>query len=928
MKTLLATLFFWAAAPLIAALAAADEPSPPSERLAAEGWAILNGDSDFEPFCDRPALAQDRFMRAIQYDPDSASAFRGWGRAVEDLARCPVGGGLVWSDTVRLTSPETKTPVNLPRSVIIDATYKFRRAAELAPDDPAVWADWGRSLMNLAALEGTAAERLEMVDLAEEKYERAAALLPDSAELRLVWARGLLPVLTAESDPEAWPVLWNRVQERYYQYIDLSPDATPKAAGGAAKSRASASRQKADPPESGGVSPKLTAWSVYGREVSQAARDFQEPEKTRLPLASVIESMRLLVVAKPDYDLSLDVNSLSRAYLDLMAVTPGEEQWLELLNQAGDLALRMIELDHENPVIDFVLWSWRRSAEAEPDPYRRSALIAKALSVVEALGAREVQAARSAKKTAPASAGQAKKGSGKGKGQAAKAEPPKPEEAPADSSAGTAHTSRFLMSLAAVMDQGSRRAELLERADRGFEQALARAEGESAARLRLIWAQELMTLAALEADLAQADLIIGRAEEQFRLSLETTARPGLSLIIWANELERLATAAATTVPATTVAVSPRDGSAAEAAAAGKRASATDSDTAEAASPSEGSAAKPASAGKRASATDSAAASSFDNDSAAQPAADGQPAPADSAADATGEESSAAENTASSGEAAPGLKTPAAVEIPAQPEPPAQSREEILFEAAIEKYQLAAALPGGERALDQLGGLYFKRALAEKNQALAEGFWLKALENYRRAAIPGEGEPLNGEASFRLGQIYATLAARGQPAARACLKDSGQNCLAAAMRVYRDVFADLPEAVNRSVSAGASVIRPDLTPALLPRPDNTRLGPGLSLTRTPARDAAESRRRALTRVAADGFLQLLLAVDPTDPPPPPKPVRRSAQAPPPKPPEPERRVRLQGTDRALLAALYRMAAGYRQMNPEYKAIYLRRAEDLY
>ena len=875
----------------------AGDPPPPSERLVAEGWAILNGQSLFEPFCDRPAQAQEKFKRAIEYDPNNASAYRGWGRAGADLARCPLSGPLTWADTVGLTEPPPLPvpPLDLPTKVIVDAAYKYRRAADLAPGDYLAWADWGRSLMSLAALEPETSGRLEMVELATEKYGRAEALMPDDAELRLVRARGLLTVLAAEDDPSAWPGLWDQCRRAYYDYIDLSPDQAPK---------------------DGGVSPRLAAWSVFGREVSQAARDFREPRKARLLLAAVIEAMRLLVVAKPDYDLSLDVNSLSRAYLDLMALTPDEEPWRALLGQAGDLAKEMVELDPDNPVIDFVLWNWRRLAEAEPDPVRRSAMIDKALTVVELLG--EKQRAKSKAAPAPKKAVKAQeRSSAKGKVRPAKgrtAEPgPVPaEEPPAEVRIGDGLPSRMLMVLAAVMERGDRRDELLARADREFAAAVSRAEGEDASRLRLIWAQELMELAVLESDSQSAAALLARADEQFRLSLESTAHPALTLIAWSTTVE---VTPAYSVPggagSSDIKLGVNDGAVAS--------------TAVEATPDGGS---------------SGDAASFDNKpEAAVAGAPGDGAVSDPAPAEVKEasvEPAVAEVKEESVEPAPvevkeESVEPAAAEVKEEPveSAAAEVKEESVesaaaeyknFEGVAERYRVAAALPGGEMAFDYLGVLYFKRARAEKNPALAEELWLKALESFRRAALPGEGEGLKIESAFRLGQIYATLAAQGQPAARACLKDSGHSCLAAALRVQREVFAALPGAINASVSAGDPVIRPDLTPALRPRPDPTRLGPPLSPTRLPSGDANTRRRLALTRTAADGFFQILMTVS-LDPPP--RPSRRSVQDPPPPP----RKALLQGSDRALLAALYRLAAGYRQMDPEYKPIYLHRAEFL-
>lgn len=826
------------ASPLLAApeVPAEDESASVSRRLASEGWAILSGDSAFEWFCDRPVQAREKFRRAVELDPGNASAHRGWGRAAEDLARCPLGGGLIWADTAGLTSPPkaAEPPADLPENVVIEAARRFRTAAELAPDDPYAWADWGRSVFNLAALATDPAARLELADLADEKYEWAENLMPDRPELHLAWARGLLAVLAAEDDPETWTILWERTRDRYYRYIDLSPDESPKAGRAATPSKSSKSRRKAPadpPPKPAGVSPKLAAWSVFGREVSQAAHGFWQPDKARLALGAVIESMRLLVVAKPEYDLSLDLNSLSRAYLDLMALTAGDTPWTALLDQAGDLAARMIEVDPENPVVEFVLWNWRRAAEAEPSPARRSALIDKALTAVEALAANP------------------------GDGRAA----------------------RFMMVFAAVMEPGPRRDALLDRAGRAFEEARTQARGEAAAGLYLAQAHELMHLAALSGP-DSADALFAQAEELYRLSLQHTERPGLTLMAWAADL-----------PPAIVGVSPDDGA-----------------STEAASPD-----------------DELVAEAIPADESSTPATvEVSPADGASMEAASPDDEPVAELTLTGG--ASETASPD-YELEIEAIPPAETaadREEILFESAVEKYRLAAALPGGERALERLGGLYFRRALAEADPVRAEELWFKALEAFRRAAEPGDGEPFDGEGSFRLAQVFATLAAQGPAAEAACRRASGRHCLGAALRLHREVFAALPDSVNKSVAAGDAVVRPNLSPAFSPRIDPARLEPPPSAAAPAAAGLTERRSRALTRAAADAFLQIMLAID-SSPPPPTRPTRRA----PPEPPKEERRVRLQGPDRALLAAVYRLAAGYRQMDPEYKTIYLRQSEAL-
>lgn len=835
---------------LVAAGFARAEGETQTDFLVADGWAILNGNSIYEPFCDRPAQALDRFMQAAQIDPANASAHRGWGRALEDQARCPVNLPVNWAQIVQLEGVQDKSFLSgdIPPKVLVEVIDHYSQAAKLDPSDMLAWTDWGRALFHLAAAADGSEERLNLSRLAAEKYEIAKNLVPGDREILLAWARGHLSALAAEDNPDFWPVLWKMALERYYAYINSSPD---------------------DGSGQNGVSPKLAAWSLFGREVSQVARESRLPDKAETILRTVVEALRLLVVAKPEYDLSLDVNSLSRAYLDLMALTEDKGQWLALLNQASGLALRMIELDHQNPVIDFVLWNWKLAIETEKNPIKRQTLLDKALEIISFLKEKDDSALKRAAQPAI-------KGANKGISKARKKTSEAESQAAGDSFKKSSwRADRFRLILAAAAKEGERDFWVSE-ALAGFEDSLLGFDGEAASKMRMNLALDLMGLAAQEVDPVRAKDFIVKAHDQFMLSLASTSHIELSLIAWGGELERLA----------------------ETMESAKRLGEIKAAKTHSAPPVYDSKTCLAAALKR------AAISQFSWNSKIFTGAH------------IFETMSCGAYFSSDNQLAKALGGELGLSAEAETWP--WDRSKILYAAAVENYQQAADLPGGERAFDDLGTLFLRRAMVESDSKKAEKLWFKALINYRRAVQPGLDVPISGEALFKLGQIYATLSSWGPEANGACVAASGYPCLEAALKTYREFYINLPGEINTSISNRDTTIKPDLGLPIRPLFDQMRLGPSLGSNTISASDGTERRGRALTLIASEAFFQILLAIDPKAP------LVGKGRNP---KTGPGIKTGLMAPERAQLAALYRMAAGYRQMDPHYKVIYLRRAENL-
>ena len=518
--------------------------------LADEGWGLLNAPGTTPPFyaeavCDAPELARDRFRRAAELDPGNASAWHGWGRAEQELGSCPTGHGrlLTWAQMEGLAYIDFQDLFSLPWgrltgafTGVAEATAKFRRAAELAPDDPAILADLGRNLMFRLWGEKDLDTRLALADEALAAFEKSrelGAAPPDH------WSQWDLEFLvTIANEPE--PVVWQRLLAGLLRLYDREAEAaassgrplkSPDQAGVWNRTVVSLLEAAQAPPERLGRDKALAILSAaHIRAVRLTAPPPEQPvaptdEAGRTSGGHVVavgetpavpEDSSVLIVKK-----SRQVNTgevarmrrwglLGRVELRQAAFEAGFPQWQAQVESAGRHYWTMInglkaiyfpegraagaaaEQGGHYQAID----EWLEAAAREPRDDRRLILALGALDILE---------------------------------DAQKLLDNDPDQAAGEDYRGApGRQYKAMMQIAAIMPEGENREALLAKANSGFSQLAAASEpvpGGFYGSVHYLWAEGLIELAYRENDLRRFKGLVDQAGGLVRQSLEQAADP-------------------------------------------------------------------------------------------------------------------------------------------------------------------------------------------------------------------------------------------------------------------------------------------------------------------------------------------------------------------------------------------------------------------
>lgn len=222
----------------------ADKPESPKVQAAAliaEGERLLaitpsalqkNGNElYYEATCDAPEKAQELFNQAAALDPSNAAAWSGWGKAIEKSGFCQMRRQLSWNQQNGFEYYDMFTSIleNKPDTQNYnEASEKFEKAVEAAPDDSQLWAAWGSNLFKRAADEKNAALRQELGSQGSQKYDKAAQLKPDDQNLQQAWGRGLMEIIAIEDDEAAWHKLLAEALVHFDKYVEMSPETKPE----------------------------------------------------------------------------------------------------------------------------------------------------------------------------------------------------------------------------------------------------------------------------------------------------------------------------------------------------------------------------------------------------------------------------------------------------------------------------------------------------------------------------------------------------------------------------------------------------------------------------------------------------------------------------------------------------------------------------